>query len=559
VASCGLLAACGPRTLTAILPAPPADEAPVADAEPVAIPDAAAADDCGGPAPTGALAELPPMGWNGWNHFKCDPAYDESFVLATADAMVKSGMSAAGYQYVNIDDCWAMGRTPDGTVLADPTRYPHGIKYVADYVHDRGLKLGLWSSSGPCPHEPNSEGHVPADAATFASWGVDYLKYANCQTDPDQQTAYQLMRDSLASTGRPMVYSISAEHFAEWMPTMGHLWRIARSVDPTWDSITTNIATDAPLAAWAHRSAWNDPDMLEVGNGALTDGETRAHFAVWAAMSAPLLAGNDITTMTPGTAAILTNREIIAIDQDALGLQAARVRNETSIDVFAKPLSRCGARAVILLNRGDAAASVKLDWSEIWLGPGIATLRDLFAHADRAASAGSTTVMVGAHDAVALEIVGDEAPRPKGDAYLSDLPWTYAVNFWGPPERDSSNGEALPGDGMTIALRGKTYTKGLGVHAPSLLRFRLGKACSRFTADVGIDDEVAGHGSANFQVWADGEKLFDGGVVTGTSRAQRVDVDVTGRRELRLFVSDALDGTAQDHSDWADAMLHCAP
>jgi alpha-galactosidase len=536
----------------------------VRGAEPAATPDAtvsdaAAGDDCGGPAPTGALAELPPMGWNGWNHFKCDPSYDESFVLAVADAMVKSGMSAAGYQYVNIDDCWAMGRAADGTVLADPTRYPHGIKYVADYVHDRGLKLGLWSSSGPCPHEPSSEGHEQADAATFAAWGVDYLKFANCQTDPEQQAAYQRMRDAIASTGRPMVYSISAEHFAEWMPSMGHLWRIARSIDPTWDSITTNIAINAPLAAWAHRSAWNDPDMLEVGNGALTDGETRAHFAVWAAMAAPLLAGNDITTMTAAAADILINREVIAVNQDPLGLQAAEVHTDANIDVFAKPLSRCGARAVVILNRGNAAADVRLDWSEIWLGPGTATQRDLFAHTDRPASPAGTTVTVGAHDVVALQIVGEEAPRPKGDAYLSDLAWTYAVNFWGPPERDSSNGESAPGDGVTLALRGKTYTKGIGVHAPSLLRFRLGKACSRFTADVGIDDEVAGHGSANFQVWADGEKIFDGGVVTGTSRAQRVDVDVTGRRELRLLVSDALDGTAQDHSDWADAVLHCAP
>src|SRR4029079_5484306 len=190
--------------------------------------------------------------------------------------------------------CWAMGRAADGTVLADPVRYPHGMKYVASYVHDRGLKLGLWSSSGPCPHEPNSQGYDQADATTFASWGVDYLKYANCQTDPlEQEAAYKRMRDALTSTGRPMVFSISAEHFAEWMPTMGHLWRIARSIEPTWESITTNVATNAPLAAWAHSSAWNDPDMLEVGNTGLTESESRAHFALWAAMAAPLLASND--------------------------------------------------------------------------------------------------------------------------------------------------------------------------------------------------------------------------------------------------------------------------
>jgi len=561
VAALTVLAGCGPRTLTAILPAP-VDEA-VPDANFITVPDAAApvGEDCSGPERTGALAELPPMGWNGWNHFKCDAAYNESEVMAVADAMVQSGMSAAGYEYVNIDDCWATGRGPDGTVQADPLRYPHGIAYVARYVHDRGLKLGIWSSSGPCAHEPQSLGYEEVDATTFASWGVDYVKYNNCIAGAEQEAAYRTMGAAIVKTGRPMVFSISAEHFDPWMPTVGQLWRVARSIDPNWESVKTNIDTNAPLAAWARSSAWNDADMLEVGNTGLSESESRAHFAVWAAMASPLLAGNDIATMTPSTAALLTNREIIAVDQDSLGLQGARVRTETNVDIFAKPLGTCGARAVVIVNRAEIAADIHIDWSEIWLGPGMASMRDLFQHTDRPAAVGGTTVTVGAHDAAALEIIGEETPTPKGDAYLSDLPWTYIVNGWGPAERDSSNGEMLPRDGTLMTIRGKTYAKGLGVHAASLVRFRLGKACARFTADIGIDDEVNGSGSAEFEVWADGKMLFDSGptLLTGSSPVKHVDVDITGRRELRLFVGTGPNGNGQDHSDWADAMVHCAP
>ena len=218
-------------------------------------------------------------------------------------------------------------------------------------------------------------------------------------------------------------------------------------IDPNWESVKTTIDTNAPLAAWARSGAWNDADMLEVGNAGLTESEGRAHFAVWAAMASPLLAGNEITTMTPSTAALLTNRELIAVNQDSLGLQAARVRTETNVDIFAKPLGTCGARAVVILNRADVAANVQVDWSEIWLGPGMAAMRDLFQHTDLSAAVGGTTVTVGPHDAVALEIIGEEVPTPKGDVYLSDLPWTYVVNGWGPAERDSSNGEVLPRDG----------------------------------------------------------------------------------------------------------------
>jgi alpha-galactosidase len=264
--------------------------------------------------------------------------------------------------------------------------------------------------------------------------------------------------------------------------------------------------------------------------------------------------------MTESTRAILTNQEVIALDQDPLGLQGAPVPHDaesSDVLVLAKPLASCGARGVVLFNRGVTAASASVSWSDIGLLPGSAVVRDLWAHVDRDPVVDGITVSIPPHDVVALKVVGTEPARPRQDAYLSDIPWTYTTNGWGPVERNTSNGEIKAGDGQPMRIRGRTYTKGVGAHAPSLIRYRLQQACTRFTADVGIDDEVLGAGSVVFQVWSDGGKLFDSGLVTGTTPARHIDLDVTGRRDLRLFVGTGGDGNGQDHADWADAHLSC--
>jgi alpha-galactosidase len=337
------------------------------------------------------------------------------------------------------------------------------------------------------------------------------------------------------------------------------VWRNTKDIAPTWTSIVDSIDSSIGLAAYAHPGAFNDPDMLEIGNGELSLGEQRVHFAVWSILSAPLLAGNDLTQMSEDSAAILTNGALIAINQDPLGLQAALVRRAGDVDILSKPLAACGARAVVLFNRGDADAEVSLSWEELWLESGPATALDLFSDSQLETAEDGVSVLVPSHDAVALRVEGSEPALPSGRAYLSDLKWTYVTNGYGPVELDRTNGEDAALDGEPIRLRGAAYDKGLGVHGPSLIRYRLGQRCSRFFADIGIDDDQQGNGSSQFEVWADGERLFQSGVLTGNSPTQAVDLDVRGRRELRLFVGNGGGSDVLDHAVWAGALLECEP
>lgn len=518
------------------------------------------ADDCSASVPAGLVAPKPPMGWNGWNKFNCDPALNEAKVKASADAMLASGMALAGYEYVNLDDCWEVDRGPDGQRVVDPVRLPGGMKNLASYIHARGLKLGVFAPPQACGAIPGGAGHEDVDVKIYEGWEADYLKYRWCATSPSPngRVNYERMAAALAAARRRIVFSIAYPPFAEWMASTGQLWRTGSNVDAAWKTLLGSIDAVVPLAAYTRPGAFNDADMLQVGNGALTENEGRAHFSVWSIFSSPLLAGNDITAMSEATRTILTNREVIELDQDPLGLQGALIRTTGEVQVFAKPLAQCGARGVVLLNRGDVPTQVNLTWPDIWLVPGgAASIRDLWAHADLAPSTIGIAVTVPAHDAVALKIIGTEPPLPQGHPYLSDLSWTYAVSAYGPVEFDRSNGERDAGDGKPFRIRGRTFSRGLGVHGPSLLRYRLGQACSRFTAEVGVDDETSGGGLVYFQVWADGEKLFDSGLMSGTSPPKQVDLNIEQKRDLRLFVGIG-DSDVLDHADWADARLTCS-
>jgi alpha-galactosidase len=364
---------------------------------------------------------------------------------------------------------------------------------------------------------------------------------------------------ALTAAGRPIVLSVATGSFQEWMRDTVQLWRTSGNVQATFGSIVSQIDATVPLAAYARPGAFNDPDMLELGNGSLSAGEQRVQFSVWSILSAPLLAGNDLTAMTEATRAILTSSEVIRLNQDPLGLQAARVRRDGDVEILAKPLAGCGARAAVLYNRGNADAELSLTWQDLWLEPVAASVRDLWNDSLLEANPEGFAVTVPGHDAVALRVQGTEPPLPSGRVPLSDVSWTYVTNGFGPVELDQTNGEGQPLDGAPIRLRGAAYDTGLGVHAPSLIRYRLGQACSRFVADVGIDDDQAGQGSVQFEVWADAERLFQSGVVTGTSPTQTVDIDVRERRELRIFVGIGGDDDILDHAVWAGALLECDP
>ena len=329
---------------------------------------------------TGVLAPTPPMGWNSWNTFGCN--INDSTVRAIADAMASNGMKDAGYQYVNIDDCWQDHRDSAGTIVAG-SNFPD-MKSLADYVHGKGLKLGLYSDRGTetCMGRPGGQGYETRDANTYAAWGVDYLKYDSCNATLDMQTQYTTMSNALKSCGRPIVFSICAWQFQSWMPGVGNLWRTTVDINANWDSIMSNANTNAELSQYATPGHWNDPDMLEVGNGSLTADQNRSHFGLWAIMAAPLIAGNDLRNMDASILSILTASEVIAVDQDPLGVQGTRVKGSGTLEIWKKKLSGANAFAVGLLNRTNAAADIQVTWTDIGLPSGSATVRDLWAKSD---------------------------------------------------------------------------------------------------------------------------------------------------------------------------------
>ena len=366
------------------------------------------------------LALTPPMGWNSWNKFGCDVT--EGLIKETAAAMVSTGMKDAGYRYVVIDDCWQVRRDEKGRIVPDPARFPSGMKALADDVHAKGLRFGLYSDagSGTCQKRPGSKGYEELDARTYAEWGVDYLKYDWCNTEgQDTRDAYGRMSQALRAAGRPVVFSICEWGSTKpwlWAQGIGHLWRTTGDIQDCWDcsrswggmGFTHIIDLQADLYPYAGPGHWNDPDMLEVGNGGLTAAENRAHFSFWCLFAAPLMAGNDLRSAPPETLEILTNREVIAVDQDPLGMQGRKVRDDGAHEVWMKPLAD-GSRAVILFNRGSEAADIATSWEEIGLFPGgRALVRDLWKKADLGSFVGRFSARVEPHGVAMVRIT----PKP---------------------------------------------------------------------------------------------------------------------------------------------------
>lgn len=352
------------------------------------------------------------MGWNSWNVFRCD--IDAGKIKAVADALVATGLRDAGYVYVNIDDCWqAPQRDREGRLRADPRRFPGGVRALADYVHARGLKLGLYATPGSrtCaniwdgyPGKLGSLGHERQDARDFAGWGVDYLKYDWCRADEDglqAEAAFARMRDALRAAGRPMFYSIHREPqlpVDAWRPRIANAWRTTPDIRPDWATIMRNLDMQAGLEKLSSPGHWNDPDMLEVGNGALTAEENRAHFSLWALLNSPLLLGNDLAKMDEETLRIVGNREVIAVNRDWAGIQGHKLRDDGDREVWGKPLSD-GGYAVILLNRGEASAEIGVSATELKRAEGaMLRAKDLWSGASVEAS-GRLQVEVARHGA----------------------------------------------------------------------------------------------------------------------------------------------------------------
>ena len=276
------------------------------------------------------LAKTPQMGWNSWNKFGCN--ITEKLIRDTIDALNSSGLIEAGYNYINIDDCWQSARNENGTIIPDPITFPNGIKPLVDYAHSKGLKFGIYSDAGvyTCEKRPGSLGFEEIDAKTYAEWGVDYLKYDNCYNrNINAKERYIIMRDALKKTGRNIFYSLcnwGYEEVTKWGKDVGNSWRTTKDIKDTWKSMIKIIDINNRWYKYAGPGGWNDPDMLEVGNGGMNIEEYKVHFGLWAISKAPLLIGCDVINMKQEIKDILTNPEVIAINQDILGEQGRKIK-----------------------------------------------------------------------------------------------------------------------------------------------------------------------------------------------------------------------------------------
>jgi len=408
------------------------------------------------------VARTPPMGWNTWNTFGCN--INETLIRQTADAIVANGLRDLGYKYVVVDDCWFNpNRDAQGNLQAHPQRFPSGMKSLGDYLHARGLLFGIYQVpldktcaqvGGAFPGATGSLNHEYQDARQFAAWGVDYLKYDWCSgtgTINDQVARFGIMRDALASTGRPIVYSINPNSYhaktgpqRNWSD-VANLWRTTEDITNAWNTGQTNgypmgiqniVDVTVPLAGYAAPGGFNDPDMLEVGNGGMNDTEMRSHFALWSMLAAPLMMGNDVRSASAATLAILRNANLVAINQDTLGRQAVQVSFDGTRRVLAKPLAN-GDVAVALFNQGSSTTTVSTTAAAVGKSGSSFTLRDAWTDAT-SSSSGAISASVPAHGTVVYRVSGGGTTTPP------PVPTTFRL-------RSESSGRCLDVDNAGTA------------------------------------------------------------------------------------------------------------
>ncbi|MGH3378421.1 MAG: glycoside hydrolase family 27 protein, partial [Actinoallomurus sp.] len=480
-----------------------------------AAPPAAATDN--------GLARTPQMGFNNWNSTGCGSQFNEAMVKGIADLFVSEGLKAAGYQYVNLDDCWALpNRDASGNLVADPTRFPNGIKAVADYVHSKGLKFGLYSSAGTMTCNsagfPGGLGHEQQDANLWASWGVDYLKYDNCNNQGvDAQARYKAMGDALKATGRPILYSIcewGSNQPWNWAPAIGNSWRTTGDISDNWGSMLGNAHQNQQLASYAAPGAWNDPDMLEVGNGGMTDTEYRTHFSLWSEMAAPLLIGSDIRSASTATLTILKNADVIAVDQDSLGKQGTVVSSSGGLVVMAKPLAN-GDRAVTLTNENGSAATVSTTASAVGMPSASSYKLSNLWTKEISSTSGAISASVPGHGTVMYRVspgsgssVGTTHPLVGGSSGRC---------------LDAYDNQTTPGTKIEIYDCGGGANQAVTITAAGELRLYGGTQCldayDNQTAPGTVVDLWTCNGGAN-QQW----RLTPGGTVIGTQSGLCLDV-----------------------------------
>ncbi|MCA8975740.1 MAG: NPCBM/NEW2 domain-containing protein [Planctomycetes bacterium] len=512
------------------------------------------------------LAPTPPMGWNSWNAFEKD--IDEQKIEAIADAMVDSGMRDAGYRYLVLDDAWmAAERDADGRLMADPRKFPSGMKAIGDYLHARGLRFGIYEDRGKltCQQLPGSFGHEAVDMATFAEWGVDYIKLDSCFAESNGRFSsedYAIYRREIERTGRPIVLSISDFGNAAWAwggRAAAQLWRTSGDIYPWMDSIYHCAETSAGdraihpafngLWQFAGPGHWNDPDMLQVGNLKHIAPErapigNRAHFSLWCILAAPLMAGNDLRTAGADVMSVLTAPELIAVDQDPRGVQGYRVSADDGREIYNKPLAD-GTTAVLLLNKNRKAADIRVRWDQIGLA-GTQSVRDLWARKDLGSfEGGFTAAGLGQHEHRMLKVGRPGPPLPlpspmslekytvtrKGETPLSEL--YYVWKGHNPPAYDSTFG------GKPIVIGDREYATGFGVRGKSAFLFLVKNRAGRFRATVAIDPASAAGAVGRFRVQNEdffaNKVLWDSGKMTVDSEPEQIDIELDGVQCLMLY------------------------
>lgn len=510
---------------------------------------------------TNNLALTPPMGWNDWNAYGC--GISQTIVSNNARVMVASGLAAAGYQYVNVDDCWQVSRNSNNVIVANPASFPSGMAWLANYVHSTGLKFGLYTDHGSntCQGKPGSYQYEYLDAFTYAQWGADYLKEDDCNAGGlNAEEDYGRMSHGLMLSGRPIFLCLcgngaNTKGYDSWSPVLGNQWRTTGDIGDNYASMVSHLDPNSTTAFAAGPGRWNDPDMLEIGNGGMNLNQEQVHFAMWCEMAAPLIMGNNLANLSAAEFAILTNAEVIAVDQDPAGEQGIKVVNNvtstTTNEVWSKTLGYdFSTKAVALLNRWGPAASITVNWTNIGLQAGPATVRDLLGHSDLGTYVNGFTEVVPSNSVALLKIVGTPPALPVlGTDYLTSLQPVYQYTGWG----TIVDNQSIAGDPITLG--GVVYTNGIGVNSFSGLDYDLGGICSQFHATIGVDADVGTKGSVIFQVFADGTLIYDSGVMTGGQAPQTINLDVTGVRRLILGVGDADDNINYDHGDWANAYV----
>jgi len=505
------------------------------------------------------LALTPPMGWNSWNAFEVD--IDEQKIRQIADAMVDSGMRDAGYTYLVLDDGWmADGRNSDGNLVADPNKFPGGMKAIGDYIHSKGLKFGIYEDRGhwTCQQLPGSFGHEQVDIDTFASWGVDYIKMDSCFAENNGRLStedYTLYRNCIIKAGRPMVLSISdfGNGAWAWCPEdTAQLWRTSGDIYPWMDSVYYCADTSGGnhcihpafngLWQFAGPGHWNDPDMLQVGNLA-NDIENKAHFSLWCILAAPLMAGNDLRTMPESVRDILIAPEVIKVNQGQRGIQGYKVYDNGDHEIYNKPLQD-GTTAVLILNKGSKTVDITITWDKIGLS-GRRRVRDLWAQKDLGYYTDSYTANnLGQHGVMLIKVgsPGPLLPAPSpvpadkymitksGTTYLSDL--YYIWKNGNAPKKDKNYNNS------PITIDGITYDKGLGCKGNSKIMYKLNGKADSFKAVVGLDDSYSGNHTGRFRIYNEdlfgNRVLFDSGNMHKGSPAKNIDLNVKGVKCLLL-------------------------